>query len=240
MVRERLRGAKDFAFCAECGERAVLPKADEPIQLTQSEQRKVEEQRWIAAQRTRFEQAVFQLASYVESQGPKRPECFISYAWGDKEQERWVERNLATDLQKAGLGVVLDRWSTRVGMSVPLFIDRIEKCDRVIVVGTPLYRRKYENQDSTMGFVVAAEVHLISNRMLGKESKKETVLPLLLAGEEETALPPLLQRRVYADFRDERAYFITAFDLILSLYGIASNNPAVADLRELLQERGMR
>jgi small GTP-binding protein len=241
VVREQLRDEEEFAFCAKCGGRAVLPKADEPIQLTQSEQRKVEEQRWIAAQRTRFEQAVFQLASYVESQKLDRPECFISYAWGDREQERWVERNLATDLHKAGLSVVLDRWSTRVGMSVPRFIDRIEKCDRVIVVGTPLYRTKYENKDTTLGFVVAAEVDLISGRMLGTEAEKETVMPLLLAGEEKTALPPLLQRRVYADFRNERAYFITAFDLILSLYGIAPNNPAVADLRELLQdERGMR
>ena len=37
-----------------------------------------------------------------------RPECFISYAWGDREQERWVERNLATDQQKAGIQVVLE------------------------------------------------------------------------------------------------------------------------------------
>ena len=46
------------------------------------------------------------------------------------------------------------------------------------------------------------------------------MLPLLLAGEKTASLPPLLHGRVHADFRDELAYFTTAFDLILSLYQI--------------------
>jgi hypothetical protein len=53
-------------------------------------------------------------------------------------------------------------------------------------------------------------------------------------------LPPLLHGRVFGDFRDERKYFITAFDLILDLYCIPHNDPAVADLRESLREREMR
>ncbi len=241
VVRERLRGNKSSAFCPECGESLALPKADEPIQLTQTQQRKVEEQRWFAEQRTRFEQAVFQLDSYVESQNLKRPECFISYAWGDREQERWVERNLATDLQKAGVNVVLDRWENeRVGASVMRFVERIHQCDKVVVVGTPAYGKKYANKETERGFVVAAEGDLIAPRMLGTEAKKESVLPLLLVGDVEQSLPPWLHGRVYADFRNERAYFITAFNLMLNLYGITPNNPAVADLRESLREAEMR
>jgi hypothetical protein len=236
VVRARLRDGKEFAFCEECGERAVLKRADEPIQLAQTEQLKVAEQRWFAARRSHFEQAVFRVMSYVEDQKMARPECFISYAWGDREHERWVERNLATDLQKAGVGVVLDRWeNARVGASVARFVERIEKCDRVIMVGTPLYRRKYDNKEAGAGYVLAAEVDLISNRLLGTESQKQSVLPLLLAGEKESSLPPLLHGRVYADFREERAYFTTAFDLILSLYEIPFNHRAVADLRESLR-----
>jgi small GTP-binding protein len=241
VVREELRSGANSAFCPKCGEKLTLPKADEPIQLTRAEKREVEEQQWFAAQRSRFEQAVFQVMSYVDGQKIARPECFISYAWGDREQERWVERNLATDLQKAGIGVVLDRWeNSRVGASVARFIERIEKCDLVVVVGTPLYRRKYDNKETSTGYVVAAEVDLISNRLVGTEAKKETVLPLLRAGEKESSLPPLLQGRVFADFRNERGYFITAFDLILNIYKIAHNDPAVADLRESLREREMR
>jgi small GTP-binding protein len=241
VVRERLRGAKGFAFCAECGEKAVLQKADEPIQLTQTERRKVEEQQWFAAQRTRFEQAVFQVMSYVKDKNLAGPECFISYAWGDKERERWVERNLATDLQKAGVNVVLDRWENdRAGKSVSRFVSRIADCDLVIPVGTPLYFEKFENKVSSTGSVVAAEVGLISQRLVGTEAEKETVMPILLAGDKKTSLPPLMWDQVYRDFRTERAYFITAFDFILDLYGIVHNDVAVADLRESLREFEMR
>ena len=66
------------------------------------------------------------------------------------------------------------------------------------------------------------------------------MLPLLLAGEKTASLPPLLHGRVYADFRDEVAYFTTAFDLILSLYQLPPNHPAVADLRESLRGPEMR
>jgi WD domain, G-beta repeat/SEFIR domain len=49
---------------------------------------------------------------YVTDEKLASPECFISYAWGNAEQERWVEHSLATDLLKAGVTVVLDRWET--------------------------------------------------------------------------------------------------------------------------------
>lgn len=242
VAQERLRKGTAFAFCPECGDKITLPTANEPIQLTLSEQRQVDEQQWVAAQRSRFEQAVFQVMAYVENQHLARPVCFVSYAWGDRDQERWVERQLATDLQKAGINVVLDRWkNARVGVSVARSVERIAGCDRVLVVGTPLYRRKYENKDSSTGSIVAAEVDVIANRLLSTEAVKETVLPLLLAGQHpEASLPPLLHGRVYADFRQERAYFTTAFDLILDLYQIAHQHPAVADLRESLQDKEWR
>ena len=236
VVREQLNGGADFAFCPKCGERLKLPKTDEPIQLTRDQQTEVDVQRRVADLRTRFEQCIFRVQTYVKEQGIEAPECFISYAWGDPHHERWVERNLATDLQKAGMDVVLDRWeNAKIGASVSRFVERIEKCDRIIVVGTPLYRKKYENKDTSTGYVVAAEVDVISNRLLGTEAQKETVLPLLLAGEKTSSLPPLLHGRVHADFRDERAYFTIAFDLMLSLYQIPVTDPAVADLRESLR-----
>ena len=241
VVREQLRKKNKFAFCSDCGEKLALPKADEPIQLTQTEQRKVEEQQWFAARRSLFEQVIFQVASYVENQKIARPECFISYALGDKKHERWVERNLATDLQKAGISVLLDKWENqRIGASVMRFIERIDQCDKVIVVGTPDYRKKYANKDTDAGFVVAAEGDLIAPRMLGKEANKETVLPVLLEGDDKKSLPPWLRGRVFADFRNEREYFSTAFDLILSLYNIPPTAMAVADLRESLREPDMR
>jgi hypothetical protein len=236
VVRGRLRDGKTFAFCNDCGERLTLPAMAEPIQLTREVQAEVEAQRNAAEQRTRFEQAVFRVRAHVEEQKITPPESFISYAWGVPEHERWVEKRLASDLQKAGIKVVLDRWhNAQIGASVARFVERIEKSDRIVMVGTPLYRRKYENKDESAAYVVAAEVELINNRLLGTEAEKLSVLPVLLNGEKKTSLPPLLHGRVYADFRDEVAYFTTAFDLILSIYGLQANDAVVVDLRESLR-----
>jgi hypothetical protein len=140
-------------------------------------------------------------------------------------------------LQKAGINVLLDVWeNSRIGASIMRFIERIEECDKVLVVGTPAYRQKYKNRETERGFVVAAEADLIAPRMLGTEAEKESVLPLLLAKDEKQSLPLWLQRRVYADFRTERAYFTAAFDLILSIYNIPPSSHAVADLRESLRD----
>lgn len=237
VVREAMRHGDEFTFCSRCGDRVALPRAAEPIQLTRRVRAEVEAQRYAAEQRSRFEQAAFRVRAYVAEQKIAAPECFISYAWGVTEHERWVEMRLAADLQKAGIGVVLDRWDAgQIGASLPRFIERVEKVDRIVVVGTPLYRRKYESKEPRTGFVAAAEIDLITKRLFGSVRQNASVLPLLLDGEVRTSLPPMLHERVVADFRDEDAYFATVFDLILVLYQLPANHSAVADLRETLRE----
>lgn len=158
---------------------------------------------------------------------------------GHPEQEPWVEKLLATELKKAGIDVILDRWeNSRIGASVPRFVERAAQSDRVVVIGTPLYRRKYDNGNPMRGFVVAAEGDLIGKRMLGTEAQKASVLPALLERTSDTGFPELLQGRVYADFREESAYFAVEFDLILSLYELPTRHPAVADLRDGLRDWG--
>jgi WD40 repeat protein len=237
VVRERLAAGDCDVFCTGCGEQLSLSRADEPVRLSRGQPRDVQAQRLTAGQRSRFEQVVFRLKTYVTQADLAQPSCFISYAWGNPEQERWVARELATDLAKAGITVILDRWeTTRIGVSVPRFVERVHTADRVVVVGTPLYRRKYDNREAIGGFVLAAEADLISTRMIGAESRKETVLPILLEGTEEEALPPLLRGRVYGDFRRPEDYFLTAFDLILSVHGIMPRDPVGAELREEIRD----
>ncbi|MDQ1272333.1 MAG: hypothetical protein QG591_963 [Planctomycetota bacterium] len=235
VVRQKMASGAEFTFCNDCGEKIVLPKADQPIQLTKRQAEEVEANRRIADQRSRFEQVLFRLKSYVTDQEIISPECFISYAWGNPDQELWVERSLAKDLQKAGIKVVLDQWeNARIGASVPRFVERVGKTDRVLVVGTPLYRKKYDNNEPIGGFVVAAEGDLIGKRMIGTEADKESVLPVLLDGSDKSAFPIILQGRVYADFRKSEAYFDEVFKLLLSLYHIEFNDPVATELRESL------
>ncbi|MFZ1218362.1 MAG: toll/interleukin-1 receptor domain-containing protein, partial [Chthoniobacterales bacterium] len=166
------------------------------------------------------------------------PECFISYAWGAPKHELWVERNLASDLQKAGVTALLDRKDNyRIGSSVPRFVERIGDTSIVIVVGTTLYRTKYENKEPLRGYVVAAEGDLIATRMIGTEAEKQTVLPVLLEGTDKTAFPNLLRGRVYADFRKPDDYFATMLNLLFSLFAIEPEEPVAVDLRDSLAGR---
>jgi hypothetical protein len=235
IVRKRSAASESFAFCSDCGEKTALPKADQPIHLTKQQAVAVDADRRAADERSRFEQMLFQLKTHVTNQKLAVPECFISYAWGVPEHELWVERRLAADLQKAGVSVVLDRWeNARIGANVPRFVEKAATSDRVIVVGTPLYRKKYDNNEPMRSFVVAAEGDLIGKRMIGSEAKKESVLPLLRDGTEETSFPHLLHGRVYADFRQPEAYFTTMLDLLLSLFAIGPQEPVAKDLRQSL------
>jgi hypothetical protein len=103
-----------------------------------------------------------------------------------------------------------------------------------------LFLDKYINKVSETGSVVAAEVDLIQQRLLGTEADKNTVIPLLLAGEDRNALPPLLRGRAYGDFRSEHFYFARLFDLILTLYRISFRETAVRDLRDELRAEAQR
>ncbi len=225
---------KGFLFCSNCGTRATLLHA-EKLHLNAEAASEVKEQATVAAWRTAYETALAQLNGFIRSWENEPRQLFVSYAWGKAEDERWVEGRLARDLRHAGIDVVLDRWdNAQPGANVARFASRIGECDLIVVVGTPLYRDKYENKVSTAGSVVAAEVDLINHRLLGTEEQKQTVLPVLLSGDHRTSLPPLLLGRVYADFRHEDHYFASLFDLVLTAYGVPFDDEAVIELRQLL------
>ena len=75
---------------------------------------------------------------------------------------------------------------------------------------------------------------MISNRLLGTEARKATVIPVLLRGRPATSFPPLVEARIYANFT-EGDYFATLFDLALTVLGIGFGEKGVADLREHLR-----
>ena len=234
-----LKQGKSAVGCenADCLHRIDLPP-DEPLSVKPDQRRQIVQEGAAAELRTKFEEVIFELSRLAQSEKLTAPTCFVSYAWGNPVQERWVEHRLAMDLEKAGIKVILDRWeNSQIGSSIPRFVDRITKADRVLIVGTLGYRRKFDNQDPKTGTVVAAEMDQVSARLLGTEEKKKTVLPLLLEGTPEDALPPALITRVYSDFRDDSFYFNTALDLFLSLYEISPRHPAASHWKnQLLRE----
>lgn len=241
-VTKRLKANKSLMFCGECGGKIVLANLEEATVLNLEERETLEYEQALAHGRTQFAKALVWVKGYLRDRSPPLlpPSCFISYAWGVAEHERWV-RKFAEDLLDAGIEVILDDWDNAIiGSSVPRFISRLETCNFVVVVGTPSFLDKYNNRVSATGSVVAAEVDLIAQRLIRTESEKSTVLPLLLTGEDRTALPALLRGRSYADFRDKNFYFVRLFDLLLTLYRIDFRDPAVRDLRAELRAEAQR
>jgi small GTP-binding protein len=236
-IVKRIGEGKGFLFCGECGKKIALPKAGEEVALSAAERARVGEEQERTRRRTAFESALTRVKAVVRDEKKNAPNCFVSYAWGDREQERWV-RGLSRDLENAGVRVTLDRKDNPLGANLARFVSRIEESDFVAVVGTPEYRRKYENRDEAAGSVVASEVDLINQRLVGAtEGEKATVLTLLLEGDKKSSLPPTMRGKVYADFRSDDLYFPSLFDLILTLYGIPFGHPAVADLRDAMRGR---
>jgi GTPase SAR1 family protein len=236
-VVRRFRQRKQFMHCGECGDRIGLSRGGDDHRLTKREHETVEREQIMAECRTTFESALVHVKSVIRDRGAAHvaPRCFVSYAKGDREHERWV-LTFATDLRNAGMQVLLDEWeNATIGASIARFISRIQESDVVVAVGTPTYREKYENTVSPSGSIVAAEVDLICKRMTGTEAEKRTVLPVLLEGKVEAAFPPLLQGRVYSDVRQEESYYAGVFDLILTVYDIPFGQPVIGELRAKLK-----
>ena len=238
LIKQYSRGAT-VIHCANCGYCIRLPGYTEIDGEEWEERRVTTMERGVALLRTSFEAAMVRVKTLFKDQenGSKRISIFISYAWGDADQERWVLR-LATDLRNAEFDVVFDQWhNVGIGASISKFVERSAASDFVLVVGTPRYLEKYrKNEDASYaGNVLSSEVALLNQRLTGNEAQKRTVLPVLLRGEPGTALPPLAQGRVYADFRQEQEYFVRLFELILTASGIGFDSPGILEGRESLK-----
>jgi small GTP-binding protein len=226
-------GGTGITYCPRGGHLIPLLTEPERVVLSAQERQVMAAETSAASERTAFAVVATQLRGYLtEVVGHRRPlTVFISYPWGDPDTESWVRGQLAPDLEQAGIEVVLDRTSSRVGGNIARFVERAHTADRVLVIATPQYARKYNNADGT---VLAAEADVINQRLLGTEEQKSTVLPVLLAGDPAKSLPPLLQTRICADFRNPDQYFTELFELVLALHGLAPGISALRDLRAAL------
>ena len=232
VIRKIETGAGKF-FCSDCGNPLPIPKAAKIGETTPEYAETLDEEEKVAARRTVFEEALVWVKSFRRDRGDldKRPSCFISYAWGESCHERWVLQ-LARDLRKADIDVILDRWHGTPGTNLNRFIERIDAADFVVAVGTPLYLAKYQKKEADA--VVAAEIKLINDRLCNA-SEEESVRPLLLDGTPKKSFPALFRGSVSVDFRNKDNYFVKLFELILSLHNIPFDHPRVDDFRERMQ-----
>ena len=91
-VIRRTLEKRGFLFCSNCGDRITLLKADEEIVLSAQERTKLYRESVTANLRTKFESALRQLNAFVRRAAITAPNCFVSFAWGNREHEGWVEK----------------------------------------------------------------------------------------------------------------------------------------------------
>jgi GTPase SAR1 family protein len=163
-VRRAIDQARPVFYCDTCGEKLASPGIEDigkPVERHADTVRIAEE---TTDRRTTYEVALAWVKAFRRDHGDgdKKPACFISYAWGDRQHERWVEQ-LADHLQNADVSVALDRWHNTPATSVTRYIERIEASDFVCALGTPRYLQKDQAQD--MDPVVQAELRLIKSKL---------------------------------------------------------------------------
>ncbi len=226
-VLQKIDANAEKFCCNNCGNGIDTPAVSKIGEAPPAEAKIADAEVAVADRRTAFEEALVWIKAYRRDQGKseERPSCFISYAWGVAEHEKWVV-TLARDLRKADVGVILDRWDCPEGSTLAPFVELIDSAKIVVAVGTPLYLEKHRAEDRDP--IVGAEIMLISNRLVEK-SRRGGIRPLLLSGTRKKCFPPLFQGIVASDFRKQEEYFMRLFRLILSIHEIPFDHPRVEE-----------
>jgi hypothetical protein len=148
-VRKAIKDARPFFYCDTCGEKLSTPRTADIGMSVGRHTDVVRTAEETTDRRTRYEVALAWVKAFRRDRGDgsKKPTCFISYAWGDHNHERWVEQ-LGDHLQNADMVVILDRWHNPPGTRIDRFIEPIETSDFVCSAGTPRYKAKHQAQDT--------------------------------------------------------------------------------------------
>jgi len=136
------------------------------------------------------------------------PTCFLSYAWGVKENEEFVHQ-VADFLKTAGIKTYLDIKDNLAGSFISRFTEKIGESDKVILFGSQRLRKKYDAIGA--GSVINIEISQIFTEL---RRYQEKVIPVILDGSIQTSLPPFLADVVSLDFRNPNLQFEHTFSLL--------------------------
>jgi hypothetical protein len=140
-------------------------------------------------------------------------ELFISYKWEDDAHNDWVVQ-LATDLRKAGIDAVLDRWEVRLGDSFTDYMtSRIAQADVVLFIMTTKSVAAIESPKGEGG-AVKFEIQMVNARRIAGERMR--LIPVYREGNRTAAH---VRDHRYADFRDDNTYERSLKQLVDDLLG---------------------
>ena len=210
-IINRLRDEKNFAYCAECGDRVEL--ADPHISVVgidSSPWLKAEEA--IARLRTTYEYHLSQVKSYRIANAT--PKCFISHL---DDSGQFIHK-LSKDLRDAGVYLILD-------------VEPIGSQDHIVILDTPNYQNMWQNDL----FTAIPHAATIRDRI---KSRSRKIHALRLGQTQNQAISwHDIDHCNEGLFDDESHYIIGLFNIILTLYNIPMNNQSFAPRRRSLHEQ---
>ena len=122
---------------------------------------------------------------------------FISYLHDNDEHNNWVLQ-LATRLRSNGVDVILDRWNTRLGSDLALFMERgLSKSQRIICICSESYVKKANDAKGGTGY----EKQIMTAELI-KDQNTEWIIPLIVNNAGKSKVPIFLGGRKYISFED--------------------------------------
>jgi hypothetical protein len=142
------------------------------------------------------------------------PLVFISYSWDSPTHSDWVLA-LATRLRSDGVDVILDRWDTRLGSDLSLFMERAaDNRYRVLAIVTSEYVTKADGAEGGVGY----ERKMITPSLM-RDLRGHRVVPVL-RDNPEGKLPRFLGAAKYVDLRDHVLDEARYYGLLQELHGL--------------------
>lgn len=161
-----------------------------------------------------------------------RPVIFISYSQDSEEHMKWVKK-LGDDLFSKGLFVLLDQYNDD-GTQLPNFmIKGIVKANKVLIIGTENYKRKFDNAEGGAGF----EDSIINGQLYQNGINVKKFIPCLRQGSFETSFPEGFANYTGYDFRKDEDYNKTFDKLYKSLWSKPnSRRPKLGDIPSFVKD----
>ena len=130
------------------------------------------------------------------------PTVFVSYSHSSEDHKSWV-KNLAKQLMKNGVNVVLDQWELREGDNKYAFMQRMvtdESVNKIILVCDKAYRDKADNFEGGVG----DEAQIISPQLYDQVQQKKVAAIISERSPTGSAyIPAYYGARIYIDLSSQ-------------------------------------
>lgn len=139
---------------------------------------------------------------------------FLHYSWDSEDHKEWV-LELANRLTADGVDLVFDRYDLHVGSNNLHFMEKIESCQKVVLVMSKGYKPKVDSRTGGAGY----EYQIITSEIAVKMASNSKCIPVLRDGDSQSSIPVLLQHFQYVDMRDDKKFEQLYLELLRAIYG---------------------